>query len=142
MELHEDRIDLLKKRAKRCCCKYCGSRLQIRRIVYGKFEDARVEIFCSNCNRIEFGIEPEIYQIAKYFVEEMKYNAYPDLDTSEKTKEMSIAKATEIISWGCQNLGIIGEDGFVVPIYIDKDLIGETIVIRDEDLPIVDVRVK
>ena len=142
MELHEDRIDLLKKRTKRCVCKYCGSPLEIRRIIYGKIEDARVEIFCSNCSRIEFGTEPELYQIAKYFVEEMKYNAYPDLDSSEKTKQMSIAKATEIISWGCQNLGIIGEDGFIVPIHIDEDLIGETIVIRDEDLPIRDFEAK
>lgn len=112
MDMPVDRIEMLKKRTKRCRCKYCGSPLEIRRIIYGKIEDARVEIFCSNCDRIEYGIEPEIYQAAKYFVEEMQYNAYPDLDNSETTKQMSIAKVCEIISWGCQNLGLIDDDGF------------------------------
>ena len=47
MNTSNDRIEELKQRTKRCCCKYCGSKLEIRRIIYGKIEDARVEIFCS-----------------------------------------------------------------------------------------------
>lgn len=140
MDMPVDRIEMLKKRTKRCRCKYCGSPLEIRRIIYGKIEDARVEIFCSNCDRIEYGIEPEVYQVAKYFVEEMQYNAYPDLDNSETTKQMSIAKVCEIISWGCQNLGFIDDDGFKVPLDINEDLISETIIINDSDIAIKDCR--
>lgn len=63
------RLDVLKKRAKRCVCKYCGGELKLRRIIFSSFEDARVEIFCKDCERIEYGVEPQIYQSAKFFVE-------------------------------------------------------------------------
>lgn len=138
MDMPLDRIEMLKTRTKRCRCKYCGSPLEIRRIIYGKIEDARVEIFCSQCDRIEYGIEPEIYQAAKYFVEEMQYNAFPDLDNSETTKQMSIAKVGEIIAWGCNNLGFLGDEGFKVPLDINEDLMNETIIIDDSDLIIKD----
>ena len=131
----QNRIDMLKKRTKRCCCKYCGSPLEIRRIIYGSIEDARVEIFCSGCNRIEYGTEPAIYQAAKYFVEQLQYNAYPDLDLSAKTQQMSIAKVCEIMAWCCENLGLVGEDGFNMPLSLSNDLLGEMTVYNDEDLP-------
>ena len=73
----EDRVESLKKRTKRCVCKYCGSKLELRKIIYGDIENARVEIFCSECNRIEYGVEEEVYRVAKYFVEDMDFNAYP-----------------------------------------------------------------
>ena len=139
MENKQNRIERLKKRTHRCVCKYCGSPLELRRIIYGKAEDARIEIFCSNCDRIEYGIEPEIYQLAKYFVDEMDYNAYPDLDVSEKTKQMSVAKVGEIIAWGCENLNLISEDGFTAEVSLKEDVASETIIICDDDLPIRDL---
>lgn len=60
---------MLKKRTKRCVCKYCGGKLKLRRIIFSEYEDARIEIFCSQCDRIEFGVEPEISRSAEYFVE-------------------------------------------------------------------------
>lgn len=62
-----ERIDMLKGRTKRCVCKYCGSNLRLRRIIFSTYEDTRVEIFCENCNRIEFGVEPEVYVSAEIF---------------------------------------------------------------------------
>ena len=41
----------------------------MKQLVFSEYDDARVEIFCRDCDRIEFGVEPEIYEIAKYFVE-------------------------------------------------------------------------
>lgn len=129
-----ERIELLKVRTDRCRCKYCGGKLELRRIIYGEIESARVEIFCRECDRIEYGIEKEIYQIARYFVEQMDFNAYPDLDYSETTKQMSIAKTCEIITWGCKNLKLLDENGFRYPVEMEEDMDGETVRIRDEKL--------
>ena len=108
----EKRIKMLKKRTKRCRCKYCGGKLKLRRIIFSDYEDARIEIFCADCDRIEFGVEPEIYSSAKFFVENSGFNCYPDLDDSERTKQMVIAKVCEIMAWHDQNLGIMNENGF------------------------------
>lgn len=128
----EDRMERLKKRTKRCVCKYCGSKLELRKIIYGNIENARIEIFCSECNRIEYGVEEEVYRVAKYFVEDMDFNAYPDLDYSETTKKMNISKVCEIIAWGCKNLDLMTVDGFKYPIKINEEIDGETLRI-DED---------
>lgn len=134
MNSSNDRIEELKQRTKRCRCKYCGSKLEIRRIIYGKIEEARVEIFCSECDRIEYGVEPELYQAAKYFVEEMDFNVYPDLDETEKTKQMSVAKVSEIMAWCCKNLGFIDKSGFKVPLDMDETVLGEMLVLDETEL--------
>ena len=134
IEAKDERIESLKGRTERCRCKYCGGQLELRRIIYGDIENARVEIFCRECDRIEYGIEKEIYQIARYFVEEMDFNAYPDLDYSETTKQMSIAKTCEIITWGCKNLKLLDGNGFRYPVEIESDMDGETMRIGDKKL--------
>lgn len=134
METSNMRIEELKSRSKHCCCKYCGGRLELRRILYGSLDNARIEIFCSNCDRIEYGVEKEIYQAARYFVEEMDFNAYRELDYSERTKQMNIAKVCEIITWGCKNLNLLGAEGFKYPIEISKDIEGNILRISDESL--------
>ena len=130
----QKRLDMLKQRTKRCICKYCGSKLKLRRIIFSEFEDARVEIFCSECNRIEFGVEPAIYGSAKFFVENSAFTCYPDMDDNALTKQMNIAKVAEIISWGNQNLGFLNNDGFTVPLNIDESFIGECITLSEDDL--------
>ncbi len=134
MQVGNERIEELKGRLKRCVCKYCGGELELRRIIYGELEAARVEIFCQKCDRIEYGVEREIYQAARYFVEDMAFDAFPDLDYSEKTKQMSIAKTSEIIAWGCKNLSLLDGGGFKYPATISEDIDGETIRIDDERL--------
>jgi len=130
----QKRFEMLKKRTKRCVCKYCGGRLKLRRIIFSEFEDARVEMFCSECNRIEFGVEKEIYQSAKFFVENSKFNLYPDLDESAQTKQMTISKICEIMAWENQNLGWLNADGFTVPLEVNENFLGECITLTDEDL--------
>ncbi len=130
----QKRIDMLKKRTKRCRCKYCGGRLKLRRIIFGDYEDARIEIYCNQCDRIEYGVEPEIYQSARYFVENSGFTCYPELDNNEKTKQMNIAKVCEIMAWENQNLGILNENGFKVPLEMNENFLGECITLSDADL--------
>ena len=134
-EAQTSRMEDLKGRAKRCCCKYCGDELTLRRIVYGDVEDARVELFCKHCNRIEYGVEREIYLAAKYFVDEIGFNAFSDLDDNEKTRSMKVAKVCEIIAWCYKNLGHMDRNGFTVPVNVDKTLIGERLILDEADLP-------
>lgn len=130
----EERLEGLKKRARRCVCKYCGSPLKLRRIVFSEYEDARVEIFCSHCDRIEHGVEPEVYACAQYFIDELEFNCYPDLDDSETTRQLNIAKVSEISSWTLKNLGLLGEDGFQTDIKMKDFLVAECLVLTNHDL--------
>jgi len=130
----EKRMDMLKKRTKRCICKYCGGKLKLRRIIFSEFEDARIELFCNDCDRIEFGVEPAIYSSAKFFVENSKFNCYPDMDDNQQTKQMTIAKVCEIMAWENQNLGFLSSDGFTVPLNLNESFMGECITLSDDDL--------
>ena len=115
-------------------CKYCGGKLKLRRIIFSDFEDSRIEIFCKDCDRIEFGVEPEIYASAKFFVENSKFNCYPDLDDNEKTKQMTIAKVCEIMAWENQNIGILDGSGFNIPLKLNAGFVGECVTLTEEDL--------
>lgn len=130
----EKRLESLKKRTKRCVCKYCGGRLKLRRIIFSEYEDARIEIFCNDCDRIEFGVEPEIYASAKFFVENSGFNCFPDLDQNERTKKMTIAKVCEIMAWQDQNLGLLSAEGFQVPLNMSENFVGECITLTEDDL--------
>ena len=68
MNQQESRNERLRGRSKRCVCKYCGGELKIKSIIFNEFIEARSELYCPECDRIEFGVEPEIYQCAKYYV--------------------------------------------------------------------------
>lgn len=50
-------------------------------------------------------MEKEIYQSAEFFVEEMAFNHYPDLDDNQRRKQMNIAKVCEIMAWENRNMG-------------------------------------
>lgn len=131
INLTTDRLTLLKERTQRCCCKYCGSLLEIRRIVFTDIPESKIEIFCSQCNKIEYGVEKEIYQSAKYFVEESGFNHYPQLDATEQTQKMNIAKVCEIMSWVVQHIGILDEHGFTVPIALEEAAVGSSLLLTE-----------
>ena len=130
----EIRMNQLKQRVKRCVCKYCGSPLKLRKIIFSDLDEARVEIFCKCCNRIEYGVEPEIYACAAYFADELGFNYYPDLDESNETRRMNIAKICEVSSWTLKNLGLLDEQGFTVGLNIKDKLIAECLILTNEDL--------
>ena len=71
---------------------------------------------------------------AKFFVEETGYNSYPDLDDSVRTKQMTIAKVCEIMTWENQNIGILDENGFQILLKMNEHYVGECITLSDGDL--------
>lgn len=128
------RVVELRKRAKRCRCKYCGGKLRLKQIVYNSTVEPRIEIFCENCDRIEYGVEPEIYSLAKYYVDEFGCDYYPELDDNFTKERMNVAKVCEIMFWALNGVGYLDMEGFKYPTKIDKKLVGESLVFDLEDL--------
>ncbi len=132
------RIQQLRQRAARCQCRYCGNPLTLRKITYAAYDEAKIELFCEQCNRIEIGVEPEIYKLAKYYIDEMKYDHYPNLDNSVRKRRMNTALICDILNWGFKNGGMLGKEGFCVPVRLDEDLMGEAFAISERDLQALD----
>lgn len=130
----EDRLAMLKKRVKRCVCKSCGSRLGLRKIDFGDFEGARVELFCNQCDRMEFGIEPEIYQSAVYFVDEFRVNYFPDFSDVSMVKKLNVSAIGNIISWAMLNLGYLEKDGFIAPPQMNQQMLKRCLVLDDDSM--------
>lgn len=132
----ESRIEMLKKRAGRCVCKYCGGQLDLKRIIFNDIEDARVEIFCDYCDRLEFGVEPEIYRSARNFVDNLDFNYYEGMDQNEKTHQMNIAKVCDIMAWGCKNMGILNQNGFQIALNMEEGDWDECLVMKSDDIKV------
>ena len=130
----ENRVEILKQRAKRCRCKYCGGKLSLKRIVFNEFDEARIELYCDACEQIEFGVEPEIYQSAENFVDNLNFNHYPDLDQNIRTRRMNVAKVCEIMAWGFKNTGLLKEDGFTVPVVCENHTLEHCLILTEDDL--------
>lgn len=128
------RVVALRQRSRRCVCKYCGSNLRLRQIVYNNIVEPRIEIFCEHCNRIEYGVEPEIYHMAKYYVDEFGCDYYPDLDENTTKERMNVAKVCEIIDWAFKGVGYIDLDGFKYPIELDKSISSEDLQLNLDEL--------
>ena len=135
-EKMDDGLEMLKERTQRCVCKYCGGKLEIRRIIFNDIEEVRLEIFCEYCDRIEFGVEPEIFKCAESFVDNLEFNHYPELDNNTYTHRMNIAKVCEIFTWGCRNLGILDNKGFRVVLDQDMQFFSDLLVMASEDITV------
>lgn len=133
-KMFQTRTDMLRNRSQRCVCKFCGGNLRLRRILFSDLDEARIELFCTNCDRIELGVEPEIRAAAKIFVEKSGFNCFPDLEENDTTKQMNISKVSEIISWGMQHTGMLNENGFCYSIDNSIEYVDDSITITDEDI--------
>ena len=111
-----ERLEEIKNRSKRCVCKYCGGRLRVRMLDFGQIETANLEIFCENCDKIEYGVEPEIYHGAQYAVDILGFNAYQDRADNEQRRRLNIAKVCELLFWHDRELGILDQYGYKVPV--------------------------
>ncbi len=135
-KVSEQRVRELRGRSKRCVCKYCGGPLKVRLLDFGQIETANLEIFCENCDMIEYGVEPQIYRNAAYFVDNMGFNAYPDRPQNEASRRLNIGKVCEIIAWHERQIGILDENGYRVELESDEELLdcadGSTIVTGEE----------
>lgn len=47
---------------------------------------------------------------------------------------MSVARVAEIMDWLATNFGIVGEDGFTVPIKMDPNRVSKCLHLTDADL--------
>ncbi|MBO4947951.1 MAG: hypothetical protein J6C02_01005 [Peptococcaceae bacterium] len=129
---NEKRLDVLKKRVQRCVCKSCGGPLSLRQLDYNEFEDARIELFCEHCDKLEFGIEPELYTSAQYYVDEYRVNFYPDMGNNQMTRRMSISYVADIMNWAMQHMGYLTKEGFTVAPDMEGKILQECIVLNDQ----------
>ena len=130
-----NRVETLKTRKKRCVCKYCGKPLVIKRVLFSDIEDARIELYCESCERIEYGIEPEIYQSACNFVDNLDVDFYENMDDNAKKHHMNVAKVAEIMAWGFRNTGLLKDSGFTVPLKMDKGPWEECMILASDQVP-------
>lgn len=125
------RLRDLRQRANRCVCRFCGNTLDLRRLTYAAYDEARIELYCEHCDRIEIGTEPEIYQAAQYFVDQLKFDHYPNLESTAHKRKMNICVICDILSWGFQNTGLLTPEGFGVTLKLSENLRGEALLISD-----------
>jgi len=137
--LAQNRIETLKSRKNRCVCKFCGGKLELKRILFHDIQDARVELYCETCDRIEYGVEPEIYRSACNFVDNLEVDFYEDLDDNVKKYQMNIARVCEIMAWGFRNTGILNADGFTVDLNMESGAWEECMVLESDQVPSEDV---
>lgn len=128
------RLNKLRNRSKRCVCRYCGNTLSLRKITYAAYDEAKIEIYCEHCNRIERGVEPEIYKVAEYFVDEMMFDHYPNMDESIQKHRMNVAIVSDIIFWSLTNMNLLNSDGFQVPLEMNLETLGESFLISKTEL--------
>ncbi len=129
-----ERIHALRARSGHCVCRYCGGALSLRKVTYAAYDEAKIELYCEQCGRIEYGVEKEIYQVSEYFVDELGYDHYPDIDPSVRKKRMNVATICDIIAWGFRNTGLLNEDGFTAPLNLAAGVFGEATVMKESDL--------
>lgn len=127
-------LEELKKRSLRCVCKYCGGELEIKKITSSQAEDGQLELVCLNCDRIESGVESEIYHAAVYFVEEYDYNCYCELENNEQRKRLNVSNICEILTWGFRELNLLDEKGFSTTINQNIKRSRHAVVFSDNDL--------
>jgi len=105
----------LQKRAERCCCKMCGAQIKPKLVIYDRYGGHGVELYCDQCGKIEYGTEPEIYRLARDFVDEFEFNYFPDMEENKRCEQLNVAKLCEIFSWLFEEIHLLKEDG------VDKD---------------------
>lgn len=133
-ESENRRIAELRKRTNRCVCRYCGGNLSLRKITYAAYDEAKIEIYCEKCDRIEYGTEPLIYRMAEYYADEIKFDYYPNFDENTRKRRMNVATICDIMQWGFKNSGMLTEDGFTVDLQVDPSVLGEVTALSESEL--------
>ncbi len=104
------RVEHLKERAKDCCCSYCGGDLAVRRILYQTTAEYRIELYCDNCEKIEYGVPRALYDSAKAAIERLGFNCYPETEEGVTRNQMNIAKLSTLTAWQLRYLGMIDDE--------------------------------
>lgn len=106
----------------------------MRKITYAAYDEAKIEMYCSHCDRMEYGVEPIIYKMAEYYAEEIQFDYYPEMDESESKHRMNISTLCDIMNWALKNTGLLEESGFTVPIGVNPEILGEASIYSREEL--------
>ncbi len=101
----------LKERAKHVVCKRCGGELTPSLVIYDYYGGAGMELYCPHCERAEYGVEKEIYDMAEYYVENFQFNYFYDMEEGEMSDELNIAKVADMITWQLKSIGLLDKDG-------------------------------
>lgn len=99
------------ERAKRCVCKLCGGKLEKKVVVYNKYGGSGLELYCPQCQKIEYGAEPEIFELASEFVESVEFDYFPDMEDGERHDQLNVAKVCDLLGWVYRNTGELDETG-------------------------------
>lgn len=102
---------IVAERAKRCVCKMCGGALEVKIVIYNKYGGSGIELYCPHCEKIEYGTEPEIYKIAKDYVQHVEYDYFPEMENDERHQQLNIAKVCETLSWVFKRIKIMDKTG-------------------------------
>lgn len=92
-------VDILKEREKCCVCKMCGGPLELRLIIHNQYGGQGLDLYCPACDRLEYGTEPYIYDIAKKFVDRFEFNYYTDMEENTRNYQLNIGKICDIAAW-------------------------------------------
>lgn len=103
--------DDLTKRQQRCVCRQCGSPLEIRMIIFCQYGGQGLELYCPKCERIEYGIEKELYTLADQFISDNEFNYYVDMAEDERNLQLNRGKIGEIFAWLFKNIALLNEAG-------------------------------
>ena len=103
--------DTLVKRSKHVVCKQCGGPLTTALIVYDIYGGAGEELYCPNCQKQEFGVEKEVYDLAEFYVENFQFNYFYDMEENDVNFQLNVAKVCDMISWVLKNINLLDENG-------------------------------
>lgn len=104
---HEELLE----RKKHCVCKQCGGNLETALIVYDVYGGAGEELYCPNCQKQEYGVEREIYEMAEYYVENFQFNYFYDMEENDLNEQLNIGKVSDMLSWMLKSIGLLDQDG-------------------------------
>lgn len=128
------RVERLKRRTKTCCCRYCGGELHVRQLFFQTDASSRVELYCDSCEKIEYGVEKEIYAAAEAYVDSTGFNAFPEASEGERRRQMNISRVVNGSSWVMRWLGLTDDAGFVVPVEPGGSSLESTTTVDDGNL--------
>lgn len=101
----------MKARQKRCVCRQCGRELEIRMIIFCQYGGQGLELYCPVCQRIEYGVEKELFALANKFIKETEFNYFLDMPEDKRSLALNKAKIGELFSWLFYELGLCDKDG-------------------------------
>ena len=76
-----------------------------------KYGGSGLELYCPNCQKIEYGTEPEIYNLASEFVETVEFDYFPDMDDEDRHQKLNVAKVCDILGWIYRRTSVLDETG-------------------------------